>query len=295
MDTKDVSGDPEKAQLLATQQWGVENIARYFNVPLVKLGVAAAAQGYGTNIESLNLEWTRTGLRPWALRLEQEANAKLLSPSPYRETVIDMGWLVRGDAKTQAEADKIRIESGVLSVNEVREELGENTIGAEGDIRFVSASLQPLTETLLDIQELAAKEPDPPALPAPAPTEDPAEADSEETDADPEEDPVLRQALRQMVLQNLQRLEARMPKERAAMEKKGAKPDDVVAKIHEWMAKDCGPALELIRAAAKSQGRHVNGEADIALMAAVDAVASGKPPADEADRMFSALLPEVSA
>jgi HK97 family phage portal protein len=293
MEWQSLSADPDKAQLGATQSWTVENIARYFNVPLVKLGVAAAAQGYGTNIESLNLEWTRTGLKPWALRLEQEANAKLLAPTPYRETCIEMGWMLRGDQKTQAEADKIRIESGVYTVNEIREELGENSIGKEGDLRFVSSLLTPMTTTLLDIQELAAKEkPAPmPALPA----EDPAEADPEEEDDSPREDPVLRQALRQMVLQNLQRLEAKMSSERARMEKLGAKPEDITAKFHKWMAADCGPALELIRAAAKQHGHHVNGEADIALLTAVDAVTSGKPAAAEADRMISALLPEVTA
>ena len=264
----------------------------------MKLGVAAAAQGYGTNLESLNLEWTRTGLRPWALRLEQEANAKLLSPSPYRETCIEMGWLVRGDAKAQAEADRIRIESGVLSVNEVREEMGENTIGPEGDIRFVSATLTPLTETLIDIQELAAKEPEP-TLPAPASTEDPSEDDSEETDDATEEAPVLRQALRQMVLQNLEHLEKKIRLKEADMKKKGAKPEDVAARLEsereafrEWMARDCYPALNLIRETAKAKGRHLNGEADSALLAAVDAVTSGKLPAAEADRLISTLLPE---
>jgi HK97 family phage portal protein len=300
MEWASISADPDKAQLSATQQWTVENIARYFNVPLVKLGVAAAAQGYGTNIESLNLEWTRTGLRPWALRLEQEANAKLLSPSPYRETSIDMGWLVRGDAKTQAEADKIRIESGVYSVNEIREELGENTIGTEGDIRFVSGALVPLTDTLLDIQELAAKEPEPAPPPSPA-VGDPAEADPVEPDDAPAEDPVLRQALRQMVLQNLEHLETKVHARSDAMKKKGAKPEDVSAGIaqdaesfREWMSRDCYPALALIRKTAQAKGRHLNGEADLALLAAVDAVTQGKLPAAEADRLMSALLPEVA-
>lgn len=289
MEWASISADPDKAQLGATQQWTVESIARYFNVPLVKLGVAAAAQGYGTNIESLNLEWTRTGLRPWALRFEQEANAKLLGPSPYRETSIDMGWLVRGDAKTQAEADKIRIESGVFSVNEIREELGENTIGSEGDIRFVPSTLVPLTETLLEIQEKLAED-----KPAPAPFA-PAGAPAE---ADAEADPVLRQALRQMVLQNLERLEKDIEKKGAALKKNGGEPEEMAAKLavarqafRDQVARDCYPAIALFREAAASQGRHLNGEADLALLAAVDAVAGGNLPAAEADRLLASLLP----
>ena len=292
MEWQTVSADPDKAQLGTTQAWTVEQVARMFGVPLMKLGVAAAAQGYGSNIQEIQQTFCAETLRPWRVRLEQEANSKLLAPQPYRETTIDLGWLMRGDAKTQAEADKIRIESGVLTVNEVREELGENTIGAEGDLRFVSSTVQPLTTTLLEIQELAANPPKPAPSPS-APAEDAAEADTEEPDDAAEETPVLRQALRQMVLQNLQRLEATMGKKRKEMEKAGAKPEDISARFRKWMAEDCGPALELIRAAAQSQGRHVNGEADIALLAAVDAVTNGTPPAIEADRMISLLLPEA--
>ena len=267
----------------------------------MKIGVAASSQGYGRNIQELNQEWKTSCLTPWGKRFEQEANSKLLSPSPYRETMIDMGWLTRGNSVDQANADKIRIESGVLTVNEVREELGENSIGSEGDIRFVSTTLQPLTETLLEIQDLAAKEPPPPPSPA-VPTEDPAAADSEEADDDaPEETPVLRQALRQNVLQNLEHLEKKIRLKEADLKKKGAKGDDVAAKIEEerqafreWMARDCYPALNLIRETAKAQGRHLNGEADTALLAAVDAVLNGKFPAAEADRLMAALLPEVS-
>lgn len=178
--------DPSKAMMVDTLVWATEDIARYFGVPLVKLGVQAAAQGYGTNVSQLNLEWTRTGLRPWALRLEQEANAKLFpvrQRGAWRETCIDMDWLVRGDAKEQAEADEIRIRSGVDSVNSVLERLGRNTIGPEGDIRFVGTNVQPLTVELLEIQAKQAEQGEP-AMPE-DPAEDPAMVDPTQ---DPAED-----------------------------------------------------------------------------------------------------------
>lgn len=183
-----ISADPDRAQLLETQSWTVENIARYFGVPLVKLGVPSSSQGYGSNISQLNLQWARDCLTPWRLRLEQEANVKLLSPRPYRETRIDLEWLSRGDAKEAAEADKIRLESGVWSVNEIRERNGENSIGPEGDIRFVSNSLVPLTTTLLEIQEAQAEPPEPTAPPGAGADEEAAgdeEADGEGDDPGP--------------------------------------------------------------------------------------------------------------
>jgi HK97 family phage portal protein len=180
-----VQSDPAKAMMHDTLTWSTEDLARYFGVPLVKLGVQAAAQGYGTNVSQLNLEWTRTGLRPWALRLEQEANEKLFplrQRGKWRETTIDMEWLTRGDAKAQADADEVRIRSGVECVNDVLERLGKNTIGPEGDIRFIGTDMQPLTSTLIDIQEKAAEEPKSPAPGlsiAPPVPEEPDEDDSE--------------------------------------------------------------------------------------------------------------------
>jgi HK97 family phage portal protein len=299
MDAKDVSADPQKAQLIPTQQFSLEQVARYFGVPLVLLGVESAAQGYGVNLESMMRSFRVQTLTPWCKRLEQEANAKLLSPSPYRETTVDTSWLSRGDAKSQAEADRVRIESGVLTVNEVREEMGENTIGKEGDIRFVAAGLQPLTTTLLDIQELAAKEPEPATSPS-AVAEDESPDEVEEPEGGDEETPVLRQALRQLVLQNLERMDKRLAVKFAELQRGKSKPEEIDAKMAEErkrlraeLERDCYPALALIRQTAKTQGRHLNGEADSALLAAVDAVAKGKAPAAEADKLISALLPEV--
>lgn len=181
--------DPGKAMMHDTLTWSTEDLARYFGMPLVKLGVQAAAQGYGTNVSQLNLEWTRTGLRPWALRLEQEANEKLFplrQRGRWRETTIDMEWLTRGDAKAQADADEVRIRSGVECVNDVLERLGKNTIGPEGDIRFIGTDLQPLTSTLIEIQDKAAEEPKPAPVPGlravPDALEEPEEPDEDDAE-----------------------------------------------------------------------------------------------------------------
>jgi HK97 family phage portal protein len=298
MKYEQVSADPDKAMLGPTQAWSLEQVARYFGVPLVLLGVESAAQGYGVNLSAMFLSFSRQTLRPWCLRCEQEGNTKLLSPSPYRETTLDTEWLSRGDAKAQAETDEVRIRSGVMSVNEARQKQGLNTIGAEGELRFVSTSLTPLTTTLLEIQELEAKEPEPAPPPAAAA---PSEEDQDEPADGGEESPMLRQALRTMVLQNLERLEKRIAAREKELEKKGVKRDELAAKLNEdreqfrqWMAKDCYPALSLIRDVSQARGKHLNGEADEALLAAVDAVTKGKPPAAEADRLLSALLPEVT-
>ena len=310
MEWVSISADPDRAQLIPTQHWTTENIGRYFGVPLVKLGVAAAAQGYGTNLESLNLEWKNAGLKPWALRLEQEANAKLLSAGPYRETALDMDWLVRGDAKSQAEADRVRIESGVYSVNEVRERIGANTIGAEGDIRFVNGTLAPLTTTLLDIQELAAKEPEPPS-PAVSATEDGVEVDPEEVeDEDPGESPeggsavsaITRMAISTMFGEAFARMERRVASkarelgdQKITAVRRAELLNAFRGKAQARLVAECGPALSLVRRAAKEEGRHLNGEADLALLAAIEQLGKGQDVPDHVAQLLTTeLLPEVS-
>ena len=230
-----VQSDPGKAMMHDTLVWSVEDLARYFGVPLVKLGVQAAAQGYGTNVSQLNLEWTRTGLRPWALRLEQEANDKLFpvrQRGKWRETTIDMEWLTQGSAKEQAEADEIRIRSGFASVNDCLERAGRNTIGPEGDIRFVGSDLQPLTPALLEIQELAAKEPPPPAAPVVPSEEDPEPDDGADTTDDVE----VSAHAQALIGACLERYGARIRARRRDLEKMHA-PAEVEAKLDEERAR----------------------------------------------------------
>jgi HK97 family phage portal protein len=290
--------NPDDAQLIETQQWSVEQIARYFGVPLVLLGVQAAAQGYGTNVSQLNLQWSRMGLAPWKGRFEQEANSKLFSArGQYREVVIDTEWLTRGDAIESAKADAERIRSGVFSVNEVREKLGMNTIGTEGDMRFVEAALQPLTETLLEIQEQAAKPPEPKAMPAKAPA---GEEEEEDDDEGAKAEPVFRQAIMSMVIKAFSRAEKAMQRRaehlrgRGFTEKQIAKNlEEERVRLRERLVDECAPALELIRSVAASQGRHINGEADIEFAHALAAFLDLKAkPEVVANTFVTHLLPE---
>jgi hypothetical protein len=263
----------------------VIDICRFFGVPPPLVGDLGRATW--ANLESLYIQAVRDCLGPWATRLQQEIEWKCFGDASSKWVEVDLKPLTRGDAKSRAEANQILRRNGVISANEWREDEGLDPMGPDGDLYIVESNM-----VKLDEDNLSKPEPAPPPSPA---VGDPAEADPVEPDDAPGEDPVLRQALRQMLLQNLQRLETRMVKERPVLEKKGAKREDIVSRIHEWMAKDCAPALDLIRSAAKARGHHVNGEADVALLAAVDAVVNGGPSAIEADRMISALLPEVSA
>lgn len=140
-----IGTDPEKSQLVESRKFGIEEICRWYGVPPHKVGHLDRATW--NNIEHLGLEFTRDALTPWARRLEQEADYKLLSPRGRpRFTLIDLEWLSQGDAKSRAEAKQILRRNGVYSVNDWLRSEGMNTIGAEGDVRIVEANMQRLDQ-----------------------------------------------------------------------------------------------------------------------------------------------------
>lgn len=74
----DLTPDAERVQLVAPRAFQVEDIARFWGVPLVKLMVKEAATGYGANLSTLNEQFSRDTLTPWGKRTAQEFGYKLL-------------------------------------------------------------------------------------------------------------------------------------------------------------------------------------------------------------------------
>lgn len=172
-----IGSNAEESQVIPARVFTVEEVARAFGVPLVKLGVPQAATGYGTNVAQLNLAFTRDTLVPWKIRVEQEVNYKLFPQrAPWRKAECDLSWLTLGDAKERASSDKVRIESGVFSINEVRDTLGKNPIKG-GDKHYRGSAL-------VDVD---APPPAAPAAPVPPqPSTDPTEPEGDEGTKPPE-------------------------------------------------------------------------------------------------------------
>jgi HK97 family phage portal protein len=135
--------DAEKSQLVNVKHLSVEEICRWFRVPPHK--IAHLLRATNNNIEHQGLEFSRDTLRPWKKEIEQEADYKLIAyRGPKKFIEIDVDWAEQGDYKSRMEAYAAGINCGVFSPNVVLAKLGENTIGAEGDIRFVNGAAIPL-------------------------------------------------------------------------------------------------------------------------------------------------------
>jgi phage portal protein BeeE len=91
---------------------------------------------------------------PWLKRWEENINLQLLTPEErtagyYVEFKVDA--LLRGDAKSRADAYAVGRQWGWLSVNDIRRLENMNSIGAKGDIymqplNFAEAGQAPTAE-----------------------------------------------------------------------------------------------------------------------------------------------------
>lgn len=180
LDVKVLSHEPQKMQLIEARNFSVEEIARYFGVPLHFLASPQGSQGYGRNLSELGHALINFGLTPWTKRLEQEAQIKLIPNRTPKTTVIDLSYLSRGTEKETAEADEIRIRSGVFTINECRENLGANHGPADCDEHLILTTMQPLEKAL-------APPPPPATLGVPQAPNIPQPGGGEDPESDPTE------------------------------------------------------------------------------------------------------------
>ncbi len=109
---------PNDAQFLETRIFQVEEICRWFRVPLHMVQHLADAKY--ANIEQQAIDYVVGCLTPWLVRGEQELNRKLLKGTPYY-VKHDVRGLLRGDQAARAEYYKALFAVGAYSPNDIRE------------------------------------------------------------------------------------------------------------------------------------------------------------------------------
>lgn len=131
MTVKEFTATAEQAQLLESRKISVEDIARWFRVPLHKIGSLDRATF--NNIEHMGIEFIQDTVLPWTARFEQEANLKLIPRSEQRGTFtkLKISTLARGDLKSRMEAYRIGREWGWLTPNMIAEMEDSDPIPAE--------------------------------------------------------------------------------------------------------------------------------------------------------------------
>lgn len=143
---------PMDVELLASRQFAVEDICRWFQVPPVLVGHAAAGvTAWGSGIEQLLLGWSALSLRSYVRGLEQETLRSLIAvkdrPSQY--LTIDLDDLLAADSAARSALYSTFAQNGVMTRNEIRakEDLGPLPGGDVLTVQSNLVDLEKLGET----------------------------------------------------------------------------------------------------------------------------------------------------
>lgn len=137
MDYQTIQLSAKDSQMLESRQFSVTDIARFFGISPVLLGDLSAKTNLNT-FEALQNDFLVHTLQPYITMIENEFNRKLLSPTEDNLSIIlETNEILRIDKAAQSNYYSTLINSGVLSINEVRKELGYNGIGDDGDKHII--------------------------------------------------------------------------------------------------------------------------------------------------------------
>src|SRR3990172_8439714 len=143
--------EPEKAQMMLAQEWGVREVARLLNLPGSKLGIKDSVS-YNSQVQSA-LDYVITCLRPIAVTFEQAIQRDLILAKDTYIVEYKLEALMRGDFEQQSNFVEKLIRNRVMRPgSEARLLFGLNPdqrLDAlhEGDMRpGASASPRPTSE-----------------------------------------------------------------------------------------------------------------------------------------------------
>lgn len=136
----DISQSMQELQLLDLRKFSLSEAARFLGVPASMLGDTTNTN-YRTAEDAMN-EFLSSTIAPNIAEIEDELNSKLLTADDFghRRFHIDDSRIFRLNRTAQAAWNKSRMETGVVSVNELRQEMGLSVID-NGDDHYISTNL----------------------------------------------------------------------------------------------------------------------------------------------------------
>ncbi len=143
-----VTDSPQESQMLETRKFQVEEVARFYNVPLHMIGDLDHATF--SNIEQMSLNFVIYSLRPYLVRIERAVVAQLLTPLDRQTlfTKFSVDALLRGSYLTRMQGYAQARQNGWMNANEIRnledmdsipDEQGGNAYLANGALRSIAA------------------------------------------------------------------------------------------------------------------------------------------------------------
>ena len=167
---QDIQSSNEASQFLETRQYQVIEVCRAYRVDPSYIQDKTKV-GYASQ-EQAAIDLVQQTLLPWFRRWESAITRDLVADDDTYFAEFDVRGLLRGDSAAQAAWFQWGLNAGIYTINEVRELLNLNQIGAEGDERYMQLNMT----TLTGINEQVEAEPapvDPPLVKTPQVDEGP--------------------------------------------------------------------------------------------------------------------------
>jgi HK97 family phage portal protein len=118
---------PADTETLASRRFGVEEIARLFNVPSPLIN--DLSHSTFTNSETTGRWFGQFTLGPWCRKIEAEFQRSVIGDATGELHIeIDLSALMRGSYVERWQANVAAVQAGILMVNEVRELEGFNPL-----------------------------------------------------------------------------------------------------------------------------------------------------------------------
>lgn len=139
---------PEDAQYLETRNFQLAEIARFYRIPGVLVGLDDKTSTYAS-AEQFFLSFVVHTIRPWLVRWEQAIKRDLFTPSErethFAEFLVD--GLLRGDIQSRYNAYAVGRQNGWLSANDIRRLENMDEIEG-GDIYLVPLNMVPANDLI---------------------------------------------------------------------------------------------------------------------------------------------------
>ncbi len=134
--------NPTEAQALETRRFQIEEIARFYGVPLHLVQEHSKSTSWGTGIEEMNIGFVIFSLRPYLVCWEQEFTRSIFTDSERRVyySEFSVEGLLRGDSKARAEFYTAMFNIGVYSQNDIRARENDNPFDG-GDKHYVPLNM----------------------------------------------------------------------------------------------------------------------------------------------------------
>lgn len=146
-----ISLSPQDIELLASRQFQISEICRWYGVPSVMVNDTSSTTVWGSGIEQIVSGFYKLTLRPLMEKIEASILVNLMQPGDAAkyEIEFDFNALTRSDLKTRFDSYRIGIYGGFLKPNEARRMEGmEDAEG--GDSLYMQGANMKLTDIELN-------------------------------------------------------------------------------------------------------------------------------------------------